>query len=227
MKFGKILSTILVFTLFTGCTNDTIADISSISLQEEPAFPAPDQSVAIVLNALKDGDIETLNLYVENDGYSIDTLNFEIPQFSETDYENVSTIVSDISTKLYKNLEYEIVDSDISGDTAIVTTTLITPNGEELVNTLVADIAVEYTKNMFSGDATEENIAMSAVEILSDHLDSPNIEMIEATTEIKLKKGDEYWIIVADEELYDTITGGTISASKDLIQMVDMFVPGQ
>ncbi len=226
MKFAKIISAILAITFFTGCNNISDIDISSLSApQSQPAFPTPEQSIDIAFTALKEGDIDTLNQYVEDSTYSIETFGIDIANLNEIDHEAITTIVTDITTKLYKNFEYTITQTTETDDTATVTTVFVTPNGETLVTEVVEDFAIAYTKSMFSGEVNVENLAMDAVQILSQNLDSPDLEMTETTTDITLKKGEEHWIIVADEKLYDAITGGTITASENLMHTVEMFMP--
>ncbi len=222
IKYSLILSLII---FLVSCTNEQyIESITSSSQSEEDEFPTPEESLSEAFTALKNGEFDTLALYIDAEPSSFGSFDLTSFEDFQLNGKTAESIATDITVKLYKMLDFTVVDSITTNDTAIISVILTTPDGENLVQGMVEDFAVNYTKSMLFGEVEMQEITAQSVDSLIEKLSSSDIETMETETDIKMIKGEDHWIIVPDEKFFDDITGGTVTASKELMDLAENFV---
>ncbi len=219
-----ILTTLLLFS--TSCSLEIPQEISSSSVIVEETFPTPEDNIEEAFTALKSGDFDTLGELTQPEAESINGFDLSTIDLDEYDIdkEYLNEMAKEITVKLYKNLEIEITDSWVEGDSAKINATMTTVDGGEVVNILLEEAAALYAKSLFSGDLDTKTSMVSIFDSLKETLDSSKLKLKETETTFNMIKGEDNWIIQTDENFYDDITGGTITASKELISMMEKFI---
>lgn len=183
-----VIGFLLVFTL-TGCSSKE----------------TPEEVVANGLTAIKDLDLIKMQKYFDSEN-----LNEEEDilggNFEDQNLETLKLLV--------KNMEYEIISSEINEDEATVVT--------KLTNIDMASIMQEYIAQAFvlamSNIGEDENIVDEAQmqakmeKMFTDLLARDGNEMVTNTVNIDLIKVDGEWEIEFDEVLANAVFGGLMSA---------------
>lgn len=167
----------------------------------------PEQAVTNALDALKLFDEATFERYF-NDGQF---MNYEDPNVSQATIEEMMQL-------FYTKLDYKIKSSTLKGEVATVNV--------EIRNTDMGAIFDEYMLEMIQlGLAesvkpedqrlSEEEILQKAEEILLGLMKREDNPLVTTTVNITLIKNGNSWIINADEDLQDAVTGGLLSALQE------------
>ncbi len=228
--FMKLFIFIVLFSMIlfsTGCTIDPLElppEVASSSEVVEDPFPTPQESLEDAFTSLKNGEIDTLKKYIQTDTTTIYGVDLSYLDEYNINEKMLDEMAEEITVKLYNNLELEILGSQIKGDSATVTAVITTADGEDIINLLIEEFATTYTKSLFSGEKDTEILALDFYNGFKDSLDSSDLQLKNTETKFNLIKGEENWIILTDEDFFDDITGGSITASKRLIEMVGKFM---
>lgn len=156
----------------------------------------PEQAVTSALNAIKNEDWETAEKYFTG-------------EFSEEDLEN-SEDEGEILNLLFRNLSFNIVSSSEDGDTATVKTELTNIDMNVLMKEYIREAMAIAMENALAGDDAKSDEEMEAEiqQLLTDLLEKEDNETVTTTIDINLTKQDNSWIIEADDEFLDALSGG-------------------
>lgn len=156
----------------------------------------PEQAVTSALNAIKNEDWETAEKYFTG-------------EFSEEDLEN-SEDEGEILNLLFRNLSFNIVSSSEDGDTATVKTELTNIDMNVLMKEYIREAMAIAMENALAGDNAKSDEEMEAEiqQLLTDLLEKEDNETVTTTIDINLTKQDNSWIIEADDEFLDALSGG-------------------
>ncbi len=234
LRFIVLQVLLLLALLFSvGCRKPSTSvppkpQSESVSVSSQPSFPTPEQNLDEAFSALKNGDFEQLQTYIFSDGAPVelnDGFDLTMMEQYDIDPEMLSDATDIITNSLYQHLDYEVLDSEIISDKARLTVSLTTPDGEALIETFINEFATLYAKNLFSGGSNPEELAGEVILSMLENLDTLCERKTTTQTVINMVKGEEHWLIEADEELLDAITGGSISAAGELAKFADTLLP--
>jgi|GEM_PF-1896872 len=167
----------------------------------------PEQAVNNAFTALKALDEVTVEKYFNDENFFEDEEGTSDSGFSE-----------ELSQLFYAKLDYKILSSSISGDTAIVTTKITNTDmsiifGEYMLEMI--GLAFEEAYKPEEEQMSDEEFDQKAEEILYGLLTRDDNPTVTNTVDVRLTKSGNTWIIAEDEELLDALTGGLISVLNE------------
>lgn len=158
-------------------------------------------------------------------------LNSAIAALQSGDYAKASGYIngSEIldNNEMLKNAENteSLIKAMFSNLSCSINSSEKTDNSNVKIN---ADITNVNTANAFkdtitqafslalSGEVSQDEMESKILEIFAQNLSGEDVETVTSTIDINMVKTDEGWKVDANEELQDAITGGLVSASKNL-----------
>ncbi len=188
-KIRSIITAILVFIL--------ALSLSGCSTKND----TPEAVVDKALGALQTSDFETASKYFDTDiGASIG---------SSADQDDLNT---QIIKRLMDNLQYTIVSSEENDTTAEVTV--------KIKNISMADVIQDYVSEAYSyviSNPSSDNLESELSNILITSFDNNIENLTENEVTLSLDKTDNGWIIKADTDFIDALTGGMITMTDSIM----------
>lgn len=170
--------------------------------------PKPEDTVKSFLDSYKNGNITEAMKYVEsNEDFNIE----EIKKDFETNQNDKTT---QAFLKAFSKLEYKIINSKVENDTAVVETEITVPNLGKVITELMKEAFTLALSSAFSDNNDQSNMDSMMETMLLDKINSEDIPMVKKTVNINLVKQNNSWIIKANEEFTNAITGNLLEISK-------------
>lgn len=179
------------------------ASISACGAKIDP----PETVVDKALTALKASDFDTAAMYFDTDiGASIGKNTADNENSNEIHNEDINNQIIQI---LMDNLQYTIVSSEESDDTAVVTV--------KIKNINMADVMQDYLSealNYVFSDISADELETKLNELLISSMDKNTENLVENEVDLILNKTETGWIIAVDTSFVDAITGGTATMAE-------------
>lgn len=213
-RTSKFLAILLILSLSISILASCASDTDDGETAEE--------AVENALNAIKAEDEESIEEYFNFDEL-IEEYG-EIDIFTNGEDNNLEDIEGDLEEieervesldigNIYEKLEFEILSSKEQADTALVETKIRNIDMGELIGRYMSEVFALAMENLYEKD---ENYEEKVEELLSDILESEDIDLVTSTVDISLIKEDNNWEITMDKELADAITGGFFTMIESL-----------
>ncbi len=150
--------------------------------------PGPDKTVSGMLDALKNWDTAALAGYID-----VDQLYADANIASENQDQ-----MTEILKLIMKNLSYEILDTQVSGDTAVVTVSITNTNMSVVITEYFTNVLVLAFSGNYSTDAELESAAYDLLQTsIQNHMD----QTITNQVDVQLTKQDGQWVTTMSDEL--------------------------
>ena len=153
----------------------------------------PEDNVINCFKSIQQGKISEIDNYMVES----DDLNTEIAKKQDT-----------IFNEALKKVEYEILDTTIDGDTAVVKTKVTAPD----MTDLMAQLLNLSVMSIIAGEDIESEEFNKKVK---ETIDLDKLEMKATEVSINMKKQDGEWLIDGGDELLNAITGNMLKAMED------------
>ncbi|KGG81090.1 hypothetical protein Y919_02745 [Caloranaerobacter azorensis H53214] len=170
--------------------------------------PKPENTVKSFLDSYKNGNITEAIKYVEgNENFNIEKIkkDFEVNQNDKT---------TQAFLKAFSKLEYKIINSKVENNTAVVETEITVPNLGKVIAELMKEAFTLALSSAFSDNNNQSDMDSMMETMLLDKINSEDIPMVKKVVNINLVKQDNSWVIKADEEFANAITGNLLEISK-------------
>lgn len=128
--------------------------------------------------------------------------------FEDQNIENVELLV--------KNLEYEIIGSNIDDDEALVETKITNIDMSIVMKEYITQAFILAMSNIGEEEVDEVALQKEMEELFTDLLMEEDIEMITIDVDIQLNEVDGNWKIDLNEELINALFGGFMDAVEQL-----------
>jgi len=134
--------------------------------------------------------------------------------FIDTGELNVSETVGvgggdQVLEAVFSQLDYEIISTEITdGDAALVTAEITTID----LTAILGQSTMTVLQELAMGQITEEDIDARTEEIFKEAIKTDNLQTASNQAQITLKKTDNGWKVVANQELQNAISGGFLGA---------------
>ncbi len=170
---------------------------------------SPDDTVKKFSDAIKAFDMEAMDECVKGN---------QIP--SEIDIENEETIggLMEYFRKWAKTLEYKIVSSEVTEDTAKVTVEYTHTDASAVFTDAISDYFTQALAMAFSG-ASDEEMGELLVKLLAEKAETSEIGTKQTTIIYPLEKVDDKWLIT--ELPMDTMYVVTSDLLRPMMEMSD------
>ncbi|QIB26285.1 DUF4878 domain-containing protein [Caloranaerobacter azorensis] len=190
----KLLSFLLILTL--SVTMSACSD------------PKPENTVKSFLDSYKNGNITEAIKYVEGNE------NFNIEKIKKDFEANQNDKTTQAFLKAFSKLEYKIINSKVENNTAVVETEITVPNLGKVIAELMKEAFTLALSSAFSDNNNQSDMDSMMETMLLDKINSEDIPMVKKVVNINLVKQDNSWVIKADEEFANAITGNLLEISK-------------
>ncbi|WP_427339579.1 DUF4878 domain-containing protein [Caloranaerobacter sp. DY30410] len=170
--------------------------------------PKPENTVKSFLDSYKNGNITEAIKYVEgNEDFNIEKIkkDFEANQNDKT---------TQAFLKAFSKLEYKIINSKVENNTAVVETEITVPNLGKVIAELMKEAFTLALSSAFSDNNNQSDMDSMMETMLFDKINSEDIPMVKKIVNINLVKQDNSWVIKANEEFINAITGNLLEISK-------------
>lgn len=117
-----------------------------------------------------------------------------------------------------EKMTYTITDSDVDGDTAIVTVECKYVDGAPIIEATMGEVFSRVLGMAFSGaEPTEEEMAEMFISIMQEQTENLDESFMEAILAINCIKQDGVWYIAeVDDIMLDVVLSGFIAAGEDI-----------
>lgn len=162
-----------------------------------------EEAVTNLFEALKEGGFEKAEAYLVKDG-------------DNTAADNSDDMFNHVLTKLY----YTVISSEkIAGDEVRVTASVTAPDMKVAVGAFFEKALEFAVENAFSETPLpDEEYSAELNRIFKEETDREDLGTVTNEVVIKVVKTDEGWKIESDDAFADAITGGMMTALKDMEQ---------
>jgi len=158
--------------------------------------PAPKTVVTNFLDAVQAGEFEKAQSYLATENNLFDS------QVSTTS----DAFGEEVGKKIFARLEYEIKSQEINGDTAKVTATITSLDMVRIIGQLFYELLPMAFAAAFS-DQSEADMDAMVEQYILNIISDPNAPTTKSDVVINLKKADGQWLIEADDNLVNGLTG--------------------
>ncbi|QEK11651.1 DUF4878 domain-containing protein [Crassaminicella thermophila] len=170
--------------------------------------PKPENTVKSFLDSYKSGN------FTEAMNYIIDSENFSMEKIKKDFEEKEDEKLTKAFIKTFSKLKYNIINTKIENDTAVVETEITVPNLGKVTRELIQEAFTLALSNAFSENNNQDKMDSMIETMFLDKINSEDIPMVKKNVNIHLVKQDNSWIIKADEDLVNAITGNLIEMAK-------------
>ncbi len=162
----------------------------------------PSQTVQYELDLIQDLDSETIQSFISYE-------NLMNSRLSTGDINEESTEAVNL---FFKNFQYEILNEEIDGDEAVVTVQIKNINTRELAHDLCREILKDSVAIFPDQDETTTS---DYYRLLYNELKDNSYDLVLSSAYFHLRKDQNGWTILPDENLEDELVGGFISYMND------------
>lgn len=207
LKKGLILLISFIFiTSITACgyRSYKITTIDSIkrdyedaeNFKKDYAISTPEYSIQISLKALKDLDFETFNIYTDN-------LREENNKFfSDSKIDEQSR---EFFESLFKKLDFEIKNTEINGNKAIVNVNISNLNLTDVISEFTLEIMKE---SIISSENLLNSSEKYYLDKLKETINKKNREVKVENLDLILNKDNDVWILHINNDFVNASCGG-------------------
>lgn len=174
----------------------------------------PEKVVSNALEALKKQDQEKMKEYFTYE----ELMNFSNEEKKEIEESDDSFDSEQIKKLIFAKLEYKILSSTEKGDKATVEIEITNIDMKVVMQQYLAEAFQIAMSNAFDEDSaiSDEEIDKKLEQIFIEKMSKNDQTTKTTTVEIQLEKKDKKWTIQLDEKIQDAITGGMLTAFRDL-----------
>lgn len=159
--------------------------------------PKPDAVVTSFLTAMQETDYATAATYVDG------ATNTE---GKTIEFDNA--LEEQLMTAIMRNIAFENVETQSSEDgKAIVKVTLTTLDSVTIMHNVMSDVMGSALAYAFS-DVSEEQLDKMTETLIVNAFSAPDAPRVKKDVTVNLVKADGGWKVVADDALFDKLTGG-------------------
>lgn len=160
----------------------------------------PDATVKNFFASAQKSDIAAMTTYISKDTTT--------DSFKYTDADQEKIVKS-----IFSKVSYEIVSSSVSGKNAVVKTKVTSLDLPKIYSKLVADMLPTLFAQAMAGNKDDTQAQLMTA--LTNSINDPNAPKTTTEVDIKLAKGDKGWLIVANDDLINALTGNMKKAFAD------------
>ncbi len=174
--------------------------ITSLSLIA--CSPKPNDTMDSFLQNFKKQDFKTAMTFVKGNDSS-EALEFE--------NEEEKKIVEGVLSKL----EYEILSTEVKGDTATAKVKITSCNLPKILSTTLAELMPTLFASAFSQENVDDaKVEAMMMENLLNAINDPKAPTTVAEINVELVKENNNWLIVPSEDLLNALTGNLSKMSE-------------
>ena len=166
----------------------------------------PETAVANLLEAIKNGDNETIEKYLASEDF-------------DSGADEVDLGEEEIAEYLFSKLTYEIKGSNVSGDTASVDVELTTLDMPAVFGSYITEMLSLAMENAFKSEGealSEEELDEKSKQALINLMTAEDAKTVTKTVGFQLEKNEKSWRVKNSKEVADAVMGGLISALESL-----------
>lgn len=166
----------------------------------------PETAVANLLEAIKNGDNETIEKYLPSEDF-------------DAGADEVGLGEEEIAEYLFSKLTYEIKGSNVSGDTASVDVELTTLDMPAVFGSYITEMLSLAMENAFKSEGealSEEELDEKSKQALINLMTAEDAKTVTKTVGFQLEKNEKSWRVKNSKEVADAVMGGLISALESL-----------
>lgn len=166
----------------------------------------PETAVANLLEAIKNGDNETIEKYLPSEDF-------------DAGADEVGLGEEEIAEYLFSKLTYEIKGSNVSGDTASVDVELTTLDMPAVFGSYITEMLSLAMENAFKSEGealSEEELDEKSKQALINLMTAEDAKTVTKTVGFQLEKNKKSWRVKNSKEVADAVMGGLISALESL-----------
>lgn len=157
---------------------------------------SPDKSVNGFLAALEKTEFETSSKYVKQTDTSI------------TDFANETDPETDqMMRSIFSRMSHKTLSSTKTGNTAQVVTSITSVDMFKITTSVMSDLIPLAFASAFSQESDNDNTDQMVQQMFTSALTDPNAPMTTQQITINLVKENGKWLIVADDNLMNALTG--------------------
>ncbi|WP_026896199.1 DUF4878 domain-containing protein [Clostridiisalibacter paucivorans] len=168
----------------------------------------PEGTVEAFLDLYKSGDLVEGTKYLEGETDS------SIKEMKESFMEDKESKSSQAFLKAFSKIEYKIIDSEVNEDSAVVNTEITAPDLAKIIGELMQESLSIAMSEGLSEDGNSTDIEAMMEDKLLEKVNSDDVPMVTNTVSINLVKKDDSWLIKADNELGNAITGNLMNLGQ-------------
>lgn len=173
-----------------------------------PRKQARGKTVSEFLDAMKSYDLEALAEYYSDATDS----DYTLDDFSYAEDEAGYAEMMDAMKTMMSAMDYEIIDSQVDGDTAVVNVSITSIDMSAVMTTYIANAFSLAYSNL---DATEDELTVLMMQAFGDAIEANIDNTVTNEAAVNLEKVDGDWKIVGDETFINAIYGGLLSAIEE------------
>jgi len=163
----------------------------------------PDEAVKGFFDALNKNDIKTSATFLNSNNKKL-----------SYDNEDQKKIVE----KLFPKIQYKIISSTVSGDTANVKAKITAPDLVKITNKMATDLLPTMFTDAMNGNVDEKKEEKLMEDYYIKSLSAKNVTMTSNEVNIKLVKdaNKKTWLIKSSDDLVNAVTGNLEKAVDTL-----------
>lgn len=160
---------------------------------------------APVMTPTKESDMES------EDDTPVNILELAKEEVHDALFREQNETTLKIVNRLFKNMEYIVVDSCVDGDEAVVTMWIMNINaGDAWVRTLENYAALSVENMLTNKQMTSEELYMTYLDELEDSFKAADMVIIPAIVEMEFE--NYQWVWDFDDDVINAITGNLLAA---------------
>jgi|SRR5690554_4070276 len=167
----------------------------------------PEEVVANGLTAIKNLDLIKMQKYIDSDDIAEEE-DILGDGFEDQDVEYVELLV--------KNLEYEIISSNIDDENAVVETKITNIDMNIVMEEYISQAFILAMSNIGEEEVDEKEMQKEMEELFIELLSDEDVEMTTIDVDITLNDVDGQWKIDLNNQLINAIFGGFMDVVEEL-----------
>ncbi len=198
------------FTMYRGYTPQQLLDNAKVGIDQVINRNKPETAVRKFCNGLKNTDYETMS--------SVMLKNVEDSTSDEVKSLEENSALFEYITELDKEINYEVLDSKVEGDSATVKVSIDYKNARLVFTETLSEYFQKSLELAFSGTTpSDEEMSQILTDIFNKKRENIKAEDDNKTVEFKCSKVDGQWMInEAPYEVLDVMTGGLLSVADSI-----------
>jgi len=157
---------------------------------------SPEEVVTNYLDTIKKGDYEESKKFIY---VSQDSDDF----FSNNDNDAEKT---EMRNEILGKISYKVLSSKISGDTASVDIEITSVDLSRIFSKAISELMPLAFASAFD-KSKNANTNVMLEQYMKNSINDPNVLMTSTNTKLELKKVNDAWLLVANDDLLNSLTG--------------------